>query len=400
MTLFRQGLRKIRRDGIYQFCKQAKKEAIQDKILRSYVNERIDEQRDITTVNEIASSGQLLSCDRIEPRLHEIPRKESVRSDEPIANIQAHKPCPQVCGIVNGATVLTSSGIVSLPDGRFVADSVGPVHLASRRVSVALSMFGYQHGFTKLQEVLPTTERDIQPDRTIDMAIILIPLWPNYFHWTIECLLKIHWLERYKESSADDVKIIVPETLSSWMRESLSLLGYDDTDYISVPSRKVFVNELLIPSQIEPIPAHVNWLRDRMSNSVEMSEERNNRIYISRRGATKRRVRNEGEVVASLQARGFESYVLENLSVSEQIKLFSNSSAVVGPHGAGFANIIYSNDANVIELFGQKRLNTYQRLSMALGLEYEPVYCEGDGSDLVVDTDELLHTVDDQLGTI
>ncbi|WP_222917884.1 glycosyltransferase family 61 protein [Natrinema sp. SYSU A 869] len=400
MTLFRHGLRKVRRDGVYQFCKQAKEEVVQDNILRHYTGGKIDEETDITTVNEISNSGHLISRDCIETDLHEIPRKESVKSDEQITDIQADEPCPQVCGIVNGATVLASSGIVSLPDGRFVADSVGPVHLASRRVSVALSMFGYQHGFAQLRAVLPSTEQDLQPDRTVDKAIVLIPLWSNYFHWTVECLLKLHWLERYRKTSSDNVKIIVPRTLSSWMHESLSLLGYDESDYISAESRKIIVNELLIPSQIEPIPAHVNWLRDRISDSVEVTEQEDKRIYITRRKATKRRVRNEGEVITALRTRGFEPYALESLSVSEQVRLFSNSSAVVGPHGAGFANIIYSNDTTVIELFGQKRLNTYQRLATALGFGYEPVYCDGHGSDLVVDTDNLLKTVDDQLSTI
>jgi capsular polysaccharide biosynthesis protein len=180
------------------------------------------------------------------------------------------------------------------------------------------------------------------------------------------------------------------------MQESLSLLGYDEPDYITVDDPCVTVKRLLLPSQIDPIPEHIQWLQGRMCKAVD--EPKNGaRIYISRRNATKRRVRNEAEVVSALRTRGFKRYVLEELSVAEQIELFADAEAVVGPHGAGFANLVYAEAPLVVELFGQKRLNTYHRLSTALGFQYEPIYAEAHGCDLVVDTTTLLERINEEL---
>ena len=44
--------------------------------------------------------------------------------------------------------------------------------------------------------------------------------------------------------------------------------------------------------------------------------------------------------MSALSPYGFQTYCLESLTVEEQLRLFSESSVVVGPHGAGFANIV------------------------------------------------------------
>ncbi|MEA5620785.1 glycosyltransferase family 61 protein, partial [Cronbergia sp. UHCC 0137] len=66
-----------------------------------------------------------------------------------------------------------------------------------------------------------------------------------------------------------------------------------------------------------------------------------NRIYISRQKATSRRVLNETLLEPLLNEYGFQVLICEQLSLAEQIRLFSNTEAIVGPHGAGLANIMY-----------------------------------------------------------
>ena len=56
-------------------------------------------------------------------------------------------------------------------------------------------------------------------------------------------------------------------------------------------------------------------------------------------------------MISALGPYGFHPYCLESLSVKEQLRLFSESSVVVGPHGAGFANMIACTpSAAIIEL--------------------------------------------------
>lgn len=77
-------------------------------------------------------------------------------------------------------------------------------------------------------------------------------------------------------------------------------------------------------------------------------------IYITRKKASKgRRINNESELESAIGPLGFEAFVLEDLSVAQQIELFYDARCVVGPHGAGLANLFFCADADVFELFGQ-----------------------------------------------
>ena len=44
--------------------------------------------------------------------------------------------------------------------------------------------------------------------------------------------------------------------------------------------------------------------------------------------------------MTALRPYGFQAYCLESLPVEAQLRLFSESAVVIGPHGAGFANMI------------------------------------------------------------
>ena len=55
-----------------------------------------------------------------------------------------------------------------------------------------------------------------------------------------------------------------------------------------------------------------------------------------------RKVLNENEVKNFLIKKGFSIIALSELSFSDQINLFHNAKQIVGLHGAGFANLIFS----------------------------------------------------------
>ena len=221
-----------------------------------------------------------------------------------------------------------------------------------------------------------------------------MPLWSNYFHWTVECIPRLFWLKRYTEQTGIQPTILLPAHAATWMLESLSVLGFCKNDYEQVDTSTISVDNLLVTSYPRAYPEYQSWLRGRALGSISPNGS-SPRIYISRKNATKRQISNEEQVVEALESRGVQSYQLEELSVREQVQLFAEAELVIGPHGAGFANTIYSEDPVIIELFGSKRLNTYHQLSALLDYEYSAIQCEANGSDLVVDIDELLTVVDD-----
>ena len=73
---------------------------------------------------------------------------------------------------------------------------------------------------------------------------------------------------------------------------------------------------------------------------------------MTRRRAARRRVVNEQDLLPVLREFGFEVIETERLSFHEQIQLFSHAEAVVGPHGAGLANLCFAPEGcKVLEFF-------------------------------------------------
>jgi hypothetical protein len=62
---------------------------------------------------------------------------------------------------------------------------------------------------------------------------------------------------------------------------------------------------------------------------------------------------------------------------------------VIGVHGAGLSNLIYTRAAHIIELFGRRRLNTYARLCDIHGIPYEHLACTQHRIHVHVDTTEM-----------
>ena len=84
---------------------------------------------------------------------------------------------------------------------------------------------------------------------------------------------------------------------------------------------------------------------------------KNKKIIISRKKAVNaRNILNEEELAEALLPLGYQSYILEDMSLPEQIELFYDAQAVVSPHGAGLTNLLYAHEVDVIELHPNKGL--------------------------------------------
>jgi capsular polysaccharide biosynthesis protein len=71
-------------------------------------------------------------------------------------------------------------------------------------------------------------------------------------------------------------------------------------------------------------------------------------IYVSRRDATSRPMRNEAALTTLLARYGVEPVLLGELSLRSQIALFRRARLVIGPHGAGLANVVFSQPGAVL----------------------------------------------------
>ena len=72
------------------------------------------------------------------------------------------------------------------------------------------------------------------------------------------------------------------------------------------------------------------------------------RFYINRK---KRRLKNEPEIQSYLTSIGYSVLNLEDLTLDDQVHLFSHATEIMGFHGAGLTNILFCNkDVKVFEI--------------------------------------------------
>ena len=215
-----------------------------------------------------------------------------------------------------------------------------------------------------------------------------------YYHWVTEVLGRLALLER---QNMEYDFLCVPLS-QPYMEESLKLWGID-LDKIIEPyglCKCIQADELIVPSLVDRVtpdlaPSFANYpspwilqaLRDKFLPKISKSLDENSyskKIFISRKDAAVRKFTNEDDLFDKLEAQGFKRYCLSELSFLEQIALFNHADVIVGSHGAGLVNLIFSQPGTqVIEIFQARADATYWYLSQNLGLQHTCIQtCEFD----------------------
>jgi hypothetical protein len=290
---------------------------------------------------------------------------------------------PFVAEIKDGR-VLKRSGISTTNDYNIITDS------SSSNISVRHNIITVPYLLEKVKKNISSKRKDYDYDRAVAFTSAVRPNgFTNYYVWVHNYLTKLHGLYKYKESTNNSVKIIIPENSPSWALESLKFFGYTDDIIFWDPSKELKIRRLLIPSNrnIERFPGMTNadrkitspsacnWIRNEsrkyLSNKVNLDFAE--KILISRADAGKREIRNRDEVKKYLHNLGFVSYELSDLTFRQQVALFSQADHVVGVHGAGLVNLLFAEDCTITEIFGDKFVPTYYLLTQSIGLPYQTI---------------------------
>ncbi len=204
----------------------------------------------------------------------------------------------------------------------------------------------------------------------------------NYFHFIMDGLLKLVLVFALPQSATKNLKYVISshESLREWQKDYLGILGIDLEKCVFVDRKPVRVQKLLAVSprrfQFYYSIDAVRKFRDLVINKLGCSNsEPDKLVYISRTNSNNRHIENEQEFVEELSHLGFRAYVLEEMSVAEQVELFSRARVIVAPHGAGLTNMIYCKQPRVIELFGSDNYfqGFFMTLCLGLGGEYAAI---------------------------
>ncbi|WP_121820721.1 glycosyltransferase family 61 protein [Halostella salina] len=241
-----------------------------------------------------------------------------------------------------------------------------------------------------------------EPTRTVPIAALVHDYWGNFYHWTLEELLKLRGVQQYEQTTGREVPIIIPSDPKPYITESLRLLGYDEDDYIEWDGEPLGVKQLVVPSFPDPTPRAIEWLRNEITSGIDLSDETSpDWVYVSRQNASKRRVVNYEEVLPVLEQYGVQPVECETLSLEKQIRLFSGVDGIIGPHGAGLTGMIWGSDIRVVEVFNNVVKGPYYVLAHVLGHDYTALSADPVGDahsererDVHIEPNKLAETLD------
>jgi hypothetical protein len=174
----------------------------------------------------------------------------------------------------------------------------------------------------------------------------------NYYHWTLQAVLSIICFLPFLRS--EKIPIVVPVCRQPyqvfWLKSlasayGLSFVFLDDCQWIRIA--RLFVPPTLYkPFDFAPVIDYdriLGVLADIGVAKPRVVSSYPEKVYIFRGSAARRKLVNESKVEEIVGRHGFEVVSLENLNVADQINLFMNCRMIMAPHGAGLANLIFSN---------------------------------------------------------
>ncbi len=228
------------------------------------------------------------------------------------------------------AALWGESGLVVLPGGEFAAEAV-----------YGLNLLEIDPGYRA-----PMPSRRVEKSGDYFTLVGKFSNASNYYHWIHDCLLRLHGVE---DRLPVDVRYVVPPLSHAYKRETLHLLGLHEEQLLTFQGEEVWEVERLWFASMPPsgaeVPEAVEWLRQRIFSAVGIGNpEPCRRFYISRNRARHARVLNESGLTPILDAHGFEIVETDEMSISEQARLFSQAEAIVAPHGAGQTNMIFADN--------------------------------------------------------
>ncbi|MBV8887397.1 MAG: DUF563 domain-containing protein [Chroococcidiopsidaceae cyanobacterium CP_BM_RX_35] len=199
-----------------------------------------------------------------------------------------------------------------------------------------------------------------------------------YFHWMFDVLPRIELLRCSRIDLASIDQFIVNNSSFPFHKETLDTLGIPESKRLESHNHThIKATKLVVPS----FPGTIAWIpkwacdflrTEFLNKRVNEKAEKIERIYISRRKATNRRIVNEDEVTNFLSKFGFEAISLESMSVAEQAFLIANAKVVLAPHGSGLTNIVFCEPGTkVIEIFSPNYVYPcYWLVSNIVNLKY------------------------------
>jgi len=299
---------------------------------------------------------------------------------------------------------------VSLPDGYFCDFSSGPLTITPDGKTVLRDYSSHHSQLVYYYEV--SVGRLLAQARYVDGTVMPIAddaRPTNYCHWMLDWLPRLAALGDTVRRA--DFFVAVCSLNAPYQRESLRMCGIDPNRIIELgPFETIRAKRLVVPDDFDTWkthPAHkaAPWTIDYLHSKLGMSAlldgragaRRPEKIYISRRDASWRRVLNDDELIKHLEGKGYTVITPGELPLAEQIASFARAKRIISLHGAGLANVAFcSPDCSLIEIFPRNRgTPAFCVLAAAVGCSYLTYVSDDVVAGGRADVDDIMLDVDD-----
>ena len=194
----------------------------------------------------------------------------------------------------------------------------------------------------------------------------------SFYHSLIEDIPKF----LAQISILDNATILIPENANTWIRELVTLFP---NQVLEVPRYYKPKKHFFISSGGDsgwPHPQDIALLRNTFLPACLVIPEVC--VYVSRIRSSRSPVF-ESKLCELLEGLGWKVAYMENLTLIDQIALFSSARVVAGVHGAGLAGIVWmQSGCKVIELGPDRFVPCYARLARLVALDYLRVEFQDD----------------------
>ncbi len=204
-----------------------------------------------------------------------------------------------------------------------------------------------------------------------DSDVPVVPVADSgYYHFVAEVLPALSQAFQ----SCRTGRVIVRPGVPRYVRDGIALAvqARGASVQVETSTRPVRARSVVLVS-MEPTsgfvrPADLAALFELRSDAPDSPEI----VYVSRSKSPKRSFRNEALLEAAASSLGATVLHTEDLSLSEQIRELSGARLLIGMHGAGLVNMVWSRRLEqVLEVFPPGyRNDCFARLAVQMGSEY------------------------------
>jgi capsular polysaccharide biosynthesis protein len=215
-------------------------------------------------------------------------------------------------------------------------------------------------------------------------AVLCGPAHETYGHWLVDFLPRL-WVLRRAGHDLDRLQFLVPADLRPFAFALLRLCGIADRQLIRYHhwNEILHVERLVMPTglrqgdRLSPCFAHATaFWRDRAA--LQAAPGSGGAIFLSRGAGSQRRLVNRARIEAIAAEHGLAVMRPEDLSLTDQIALFTSADILAGEYGSALHNVIFAGaGAAVCALRGTSRHPSLVQSGIATALAQEVGYVFG-----------------------